>query len=78
MIMPLGWGEVTEIIFKLVTKGPFWFPTLHLWLRHLWIVGNPNGDFMNCWELFFPFTSGLPTPSSHPKGIKTILVTATS
>ena len=27
MIMPLGWGEVTGIIPKLVTQGPFWFPT---------------------------------------------------
>ena len=43
MIMPLGWGEVTGIIPKLVTQGPFWFPTRHSWLRHLWLVGNPNG-----------------------------------
>ena len=26
MIMPLGWGEVTGIIPKLVTQGSFWFP----------------------------------------------------
>ena len=30
MIMPLGWGEVTGIIPKLVAQGPFGFPTRHL------------------------------------------------
>ena len=60
MIMPLGWGEVTEIIPKLVTQGPFGFPTRHSWLRHLWLVGNPNGLSWLVWELFFPFTPGKP------------------
>ena len=60
MIMPLGWGEVTEIIPKLVTQGPFGFPTRHSWLRHLWLVGNPNGLSWLVWELFFPFTRGKP------------------
>ena len=31
MIMPLGWGEVTGIIPKLVTQGPFRFPTCDTW-----------------------------------------------
>ena len=60
MIMPLGWGEVTGIIPKLVTQGPFGFPTRHSWLRHLWLVGNPNGLSWLVWELFFPFTRGKP------------------
>ena len=58
--MPLGWGEVTGIIPKLVTQGPFGFPTRHSWLRHLWLVGNPNGLSWLLWELFFPFTRGKP------------------
>jgi hypothetical protein len=58
--MPLGWGEVTGIIPKLVTQGPFGFPTRHLWLRHLWLVGNPNGLSWLVWKLFFPFTRGKP------------------
>ena len=53
MIMPLGWGEVTGIIPKLVTQGPFGFPTRHLWLRHLWLVGNPNGLLWLVGNYFF-------------------------
>ena len=60
MIMPLGWGEVTGIIPKLVTQGPFWFPTRHLWLRHLWLMGNPNGLSWLVGNYFFPFTRGKP------------------
>ena len=60
MIMPLGWGEVTGTIPKLVTQDPFGFPTRHSWLRHLWLVGNPNGLSWLVWELFFPFTRGKP------------------
>ena len=60
MIMPLGWGEVTGIIPKLVTQGPFWFPTCHSWLRHLWLVGNPNGLSWLVGNYFFPFTRGKP------------------
>ena len=40
MIMPLSWGEVTGIIPKLVTQGPFGFPTLHSWLRFRDSFGN--------------------------------------
>ena len=60
MIMPLGWAKVTGIIPKLVTQGPFGFATRHLWLRHLWLMGNPNGLSWLVLELFFPFMSGLP------------------
>ena len=61
MIMPLGCGEVTRIIPKLVTQGLFWFPT-----RHLWLVGNPNGL---SW-----LVGKNPVPFPQPKGIKTVLL----
>ena len=60
MIMPLAWREVTGIISKLVTQGPFRFSTRHLWLCHLWLMGNPNGLYWFVWELIFPFTRGKP------------------
>ena len=81
MIMPLGWGEVTGIIPKLVTQGPFGFPTRHLWLHHLWLVGNPNGLSLG---IIFSFHSWQatrerkkPVPLPQPKGIKTLHVALT-
>ena len=71
MIMPLGWGEVTGIIPKLVTQGPFRFPTRHLWLCHSWLVARLGINFsFHSWQPTRERKK--PVPSPQPKGIKTM------
>ena len=72
MIMPLGWANVTGIIPKLVTQGPFGFPTCHLWLV---TRGESKWAFVTCYGIIFSFHKCLavPVPSPQPKGIKTFL-----
>ena len=62
--MPLGWGEVTGIIPKLVTQGPFQF-SKWAFVTRLGIIFS-----FHLWQATREMKKPMPLP--QPKGIKTV------